>query len=194
MEILQEHHTLASSNIFDKNELKRLKKIVQRILSQKQFVKSSIERNPNKIDYCMVQTFEKLVRSGAPRLYEKIKKMKQDIMTAANVHFKHSWHVMVTKKGSNEQEWHYDNNKTRNYYTIIIPLTNNSTEQGGTEFKEKIYDTNGSTYPPNTPLNLYKGVVVFRGTVIHRGTQNNYELPRIFLYIPLFIDTDPNEN
>lgn len=193
MEILKEHHTLASSNIFNKNELKRLKKIVQSVLSQKQFVKSSIERNHNKIDYCMVQTFEKLVKSGAPRLYGIIKKMKQDIMTATNVHFKHSWHVMVTKKGSNEQEWHYDNNNTRNYYTIIIPLTNNSMEQGGTEFKQEIHDTNGTIYPPNTPLNLYKGVVVFRGTVMHRGTQNNYELPRIFFYIPLFIDTDPNE-
>jgi hypothetical protein len=193
MDILVRQHTLASSNIFDNNELKRLKKIVQGILPQNHFVKSSIERNPNKTDYCMLKTFEKLVKSSTPRLYGIIKKMKQDIMTATNVYFKHSWHVMVTGKGYNEQEWHYDNSRTRNYYTIIIPLTNDSIDQGGTEFKEEIQDTNGSIYPPNTPLNVYKGVVVFRGTVMHRGTQNNYELPRIFLYMPLFIDIDPNE-
>ena len=193
MEILQEHHILASSNIFDKNELKRLKKIVQNIVSQNQFVKGSVERNPNKIDYCMLQTFEKIIRSSAPRLYGIIKKMKQDIMTATSVHFKHRWHVMVTNEGPNEQEWHYDNLKTRNYYTIIIPLSNDSIKQGGTEFKKEVHDTNGTIYPPNTPLNLYKGVIVFRGTVMHRGTRNDYELPRIFLYLPLFIDTDPNE-
>lgn len=193
MDLLKEHFTFASSNIFDKRELRQVKKLVLTIIPQNQFVKNYIERNENKFDYCMVNSFGKLLKVKAPKLYEIVKKIKQDIMDTTGVHFKHAWHIMITNQGSNEQEWHCDNSKTRNYYTIIVPLTNDSVNQGGTEFKDNIYDTNGTTHSAYTPLNIYKGCLVFRGTVMHRGTKNDHPSPRIFMYIPLFVSSDPNE-
>jgi hypothetical protein len=92
--------------------------------------------------------------------------------TGCNI--KHTWHVFLSypSKKSEDQPWHMDQTESSCYYTLAIPLTI-SLNSGTTKFLHEQKITN----------NLVGDALVFSGTAWHRGTANNSDNLRIFLFV-----------
>jgi hypothetical protein len=84
-----------------------------------------------------------------------------------------TWHLMATYPGCSQQPFHVDNArlaKSGVYKTVIIPLTRDPPEAGGTLFGD-------------TLINPYGGLCVFDGDVRHAGAANlTADHVRVFLF------------
>jgi len=182
--------------------------------------KPPMPRGTNKIDYTMGALFLAFLKDKHYLFYSKCMwlvdfvQSNDDACRSCNVDF----HIMRTQKDK-RQDTHRDDPEKQCYYTIIVPLTDDTAEMGGTVFTspDKV-----QAYTPNfTPdarfqwteptcnnnyrilgmnvlsqqccekfVNVYQSAVIFNGNVEHYGACNTTEDMRVFMYIVLYSGRD----
>lgn len=131
---------------------------------------------PKKVDYIMKDEWAKqmcIYCEPFQRLYYRISKLlHQDCCQFL------TWHLMVTPPKCPSQVPHYDNKlefkeKCACYKTVIIPLTKDPVEAGGSYFSKS-----------RKLINEFGSCLIFDGNILHHGTANLSEShTRIFLFV-----------
>ena len=182
--------------------------------------KPPMPRGSNKMDYTMGALFLEFLKDKHYLFYSKCMWLVDFVQSndaacrSCNVDF----HIMRTQKDK-RQDTHRDDPEKQCYYTIIIPLTQDTSEMGGTVFTspDKV-----QAYTPNfTPdarfqwtepscnnnyrilgvnvisqqccekfVNVYQSAVIFNGNVEHYGACNTTDDMRVFMYIVLYSGRD----
>lgn len=182
--------------------------------------KPPMPRGTNKIDYTMGALFLAFLKDKHYLFYSKCMWLVDFVQSndaacrSCNVDF----HIMRTQKDK-RQDTHRDDPEKQCYYTIIVPLTDDTNAMGGTVFTspDKV-----QAYTPNfTPdarfqwteptcnnnyrilgmnvlsqqccekfVNVYQSAVIFNGNVEHYGACNTTDDMRVFMYIVLYSGRD----
>ena len=139
------------------------------------YVLASLKRNNQtqvlKIDYVMHDLWAHHMHEVSP-VFRQLHDRVMTLTTGLGTVFV-TWHLMATYPGCPRQQEHTDNPglaKSGVYQTVIIPLTCDPVEAGGTLFDQ-------------TLVNPYGGMCVFGGDVPHAGEANRtQDHVRVFLF------------
>ena len=147
---------------------------------------------------CLPKQFKKAFNKIKEQIPRRMTTCSKEAFKRAKV----DWHFMVTKPGGEDQALHIDHGGKTCYATILIPVTEDPHDAGGTFFQNRlpVYDYKSINEGPkgyteaNSVLNEYRGALVFDGDIPHYGTANKAEdgHVRYFLYAAIYDGEDHN--
>jgi hypothetical protein len=198
---------------FPVDELKYVQKYVEGATMHR-MVRRISDRSPSqdrsKLDFKMkTKQYASWLRSHAPSLYYTTRKLENDICNATGIpRLTVNYHVLKTASSihSQPQALHMDNPENRGgyYFTALIPLSDDNAEvtrndqKTGTRFCKPflVAENDGTTKMCHRYhcVNIYGGMVVFDGHVLHCGLANKTGKERLCLFLVLFSGRDPNED
>jgi hypothetical protein len=141
-------------------------------------VKSRQPRGQGRMDLTLCTAiFEGMLPSSEREALRKL------VFSLFQRNMRHSFHLMFIEAGADEQPEHQDSPSSPYYATCLFPLTFDNGMSGYTHFVNS----------PNISALPIGQAVLFDGRVLHRGTSNDSKDRRVFLYVPVFCTTDPND-